>query len=570
MQPTPIRLSQAIWSAFRAAKPTHHKSICQQVQRSSRFSSPPTRQIWQNQTKLSIRFYSDDKKPSDIEAKVQDAKDRIQDSLDSRAEAAASSESTLKQRHDETIVHTIPESASIVYTKDEHPQKPPASHTVKDKSEHKPPEDSDTSPKSQYADLPSQIAALRSKAAERFSYFMDNFQSQIFVASRRINDLTGYSGIERLKKEIEAQEENLQKARQLVKDSRSEYTEAIANRSATQREVNDLLHRKHAWSASDLERFTGLYRSDHANEQAEQKAHQKVSDAEGKYEDASTKLAKSILARYHEEQIWSDKIRQMSTWGTWGLMGLNILLFIVLQLAIEPWRRRRLVRGFEQKVEQALTLREQEEAKRSQIQADEAVAEATEKKPEGVVAMAGSKVAESVVDAITGSTDSSSEKAPMPSTEEIEAAVESVTATELSEESSPTDSILHTATTSTSLQEQEEEGDDTSNLISSPEPLPSSTESQNLPSQPLSSPIPISSPSKPFAGTSAWHHLPNSLYATISHAYTHYSALLRAQFNETDHVVLSRRELTTKVLEGSLAGVALAGAFFVLVVGGPK
>jgi len=63
--------------------------------------------------------------------------------------------------------------------------------------------------------------------------------------------------------------------------------------------------------------------------------------AEARYEEASNKLAKSILARYHEEQIWSDKIRQMSTWGTWGLMGLNVLLFIVFQIMIEPWRRRR-------------------------------------------------------------------------------------------------------------------------------------------------------------------------------------------------------------------------------------
>ncbi|CRK48885.1 hypothetical protein BN1723_008243 [Verticillium longisporum] len=43
--------------------------------------------------------------------------------------------------------------------------------------------------------------------------------------------------------------------------------------------------------------------------------------------------------------IWSDRIRRASTWGTWGLMGVNVLLFIVLQLFAEPWRRRRLVRA---------------------------------------------------------------------------------------------------------------------------------------------------------------------------------------------------------------------------------
>ena len=75
---------------------------------------------------------------------------------------------------------------------------------------------------------------------------------------------------------------------------------------------------------------------------------------ERKAEEAAGKLSASILARYHEEQIWSDKIRRMSTWGTWGLMGVNVLLFLVFQIAVEPWRRRRLVKGFEEKVMEAL------------------------------------------------------------------------------------------------------------------------------------------------------------------------------------------------------------------------
>jgi hypothetical protein len=59
--------------------------------------------------------------------------------------------------------------------------------------------------------------------------------------------------------------------------------------------------------------------------------------------------------RYHEEQIWSDKIRRASTWGTFALMGINVLLFVVVQVGLEPWRRKRLVRGFEEKVKEAVT-----------------------------------------------------------------------------------------------------------------------------------------------------------------------------------------------------------------------
>ena len=93
---------------------------------------------------------------------------------------------------------------------------------------------------------------------------------------------------------------------------------------------------------------------DHGNEQAVQEAATKLADAEREAEHAASKLSSSILSRYHEEQIWSDKIRRMSTWGTWGLMGVNVLLFLVFQFGFEPWRRRRLVHGFEEKVREAL------------------------------------------------------------------------------------------------------------------------------------------------------------------------------------------------------------------------
>lgn len=149
-------------------------------------------------------------------------------------------------------------------------------------------------------------------------------------------------------------ENRLREARAEVRKAKDEYTAAINKRSTSQREVNELLQRKHAWSPSDLERFTLLYRNDHTNEVAETETQEALSRAEREAEEAAASLSKSILSRYHEEQVWSDKIRRMSTWGTWGLMGVNVLLFLIFQIAVEPWRRRRLVKGFEDKVVEAL------------------------------------------------------------------------------------------------------------------------------------------------------------------------------------------------------------------------
>ncbi|KAJ5312819.1 hypothetical protein N7508_003649 [Penicillium antarcticum] len=202
--------------------------------------------------------------------------------------------------------------------------------------------------------LPSYLESRRSQMSKQFSTMMDNLQSNVFVAGQRLNDLTGYSSIEALKNDIQFQESRLRTARSHVKQAKEDYASAINRRSTSQREVNELLQRKHAWSPTDLERFTLLYRNDHTNEVAETETSHALSAAEREAEEAAAQLSKSILSRYHEEQVWSDKIRRMSTWGTWGLMGVNVLLFLVFQILVEPWRRKRLVKGFEDKVVEAL------------------------------------------------------------------------------------------------------------------------------------------------------------------------------------------------------------------------
>lgn len=203
-------------------------------------------------------------------------------------------------------------------------------------------------------DLPSQKAKQQSPITKKISHYLDSAHDTILTVTRALNDVTGYSAIERLKKSIQEQEEDLKKAKEEVKKCKQEYGEAIQKRSHSQREVNELLTRKHNWSLQDLERFTELYRNDHQNENNEQECEQKLQDAELKVDGIQLKLTQLILTRYHEEQIWSDKIRRSSTWGTWVLMGLNVLLFVIATFFVEPWKRAKLVRGFEDKVKNVL------------------------------------------------------------------------------------------------------------------------------------------------------------------------------------------------------------------------
>ncbi|KAL2019851.1 hypothetical protein VTK56DRAFT_9113 [Thermocarpiscus australiensis] len=193
--------------------------------------------------------------------------------------------------------------------------------------------------------LPSFTENHRHPLSARFSTFMDNLQSRALTASQKINDLTGYSAIEAIKARNSQLELELAAAQRRLRAARQSYKSLTAHRAATQREVTTLLARKDTWQPADLERFTSLYRLDHELEAQVAGAGAELTEAETDEARLSGELNAGILKRYHEEQIWSDRIRRQSTWGTWGLMGVNVVLFLVLQFVAEPWRRKRLMRG---------------------------------------------------------------------------------------------------------------------------------------------------------------------------------------------------------------------------------
>jgi len=126
----------------------------------------------------------------------------------------------------------------------------------------------------------------------------------------------------------------------------------VIRRSQSQREVNELLQRKSSWTDGDVGRFTTLVREDHMFEQNESKAKEAVTDSDAVVDRELNELLRVILARYHEEQVWSDKIRSASTYGSMAALGLNLLVFMVATLAVEPWKRRRLAQTFEHKVDE--------------------------------------------------------------------------------------------------------------------------------------------------------------------------------------------------------------------------
>ncbi|KAK3988476.1 Mdm33 family-domain-containing protein [Cladorrhinum sp. PSN332] len=204
---------------------------------------------------------------------------------------------------------------------------------------------SEPNPSKPAPELPSVTDSRRTRLSARFSTLMDNFQSRVLVATQTINDLTGYSAIEAIKARNAELEQQHAAAQTRLREARQTYKSLTQHRASTQREVTTLLARKDTWNPTDLERFTSLYRMDHELEAQVANASSELTEAETEESKLSADLNAGILRRYHEEQIWSDRIRRQSTWGTWGLMGVNFFLFVLLQFVAEPWRRKRMIKG---------------------------------------------------------------------------------------------------------------------------------------------------------------------------------------------------------------------------------
>ncbi|KAK4574695.1 sensitivity to high expression protein she9 [Recurvomyces mirabilis] len=203
-----------------------------------------------------------------------------------------------------------------------------------------------TEPATDSSTLPSHVEKQRWQFSKDTTQLIDRLLARASIAGQHINVYTGtdYSGIEALRNKITTQEETVRAVHRAVDDAKSNHHKTISDQAGEQKEIVGLLERKSGWAPNDLERYMSLVRSEHLNDQSVQTARDTLRIAERELEDARSLLERLERKQYHEEQIWSDTIRRNSTWLTFGLMGVNILLLLTQIAIFEPMRRRRIVR----------------------------------------------------------------------------------------------------------------------------------------------------------------------------------------------------------------------------------
>ncbi|KAL7419084.1 sensitivity to high expression protein she9 [Cryptotrichosporon argae] len=200
------------------------------------------------------------------------------------------------------------------------------------------------------AKLRQTLATLRASTSHRRQALGRELERQLGVLGLKINETTGYSDVEELKREVRVREDELRRLRAEARAAKLAYDEAVSSRSSSQRDLNALLERKHMWTDGDVARFTALVRSDHASNALVGATSGSLAAAEAAVDAAFTALTRAILERYHEEQVWSDKIRAVSTWAGIAAIVANLVVFVGAVAVVEPWKRRRLVAGLEERV----------------------------------------------------------------------------------------------------------------------------------------------------------------------------------------------------------------------------
>uniref|UniRef100_A0A7S3V0H8 Sensitive to high expression protein 9, mitochondrial n=1 Tax=Aplanochytrium stocchinoi TaxID=215587 RepID=A0A7S3V0H8_9STRA len=157
------------------------------------------------------------------------------------------------------------------------------------------------------------------------------------------NRLTAYDTVECAKALVGEADREYIDARTERKTLSCQYQNSLEERHKLQQSINSLLHRKQNWSSIELLEFTDLCQKEHTIEQKEMSLKSKLQQAEYKLEEAHSQYMNALRDHYHEEQIWSEKGRRMSTYVTWGLFLFNSCLFIVSIAYVEPKKRQAIV-----------------------------------------------------------------------------------------------------------------------------------------------------------------------------------------------------------------------------------
>jgi sensitive to high expression protein 9 len=186
-----------------------------------------------------------------------------------------------------------------------------------------------------------QMNQFAAKMLQSTKLAQETIKTSFWNAGTTINKVIGYDLVEKLKVSVFIKEQQVVAKKNEFITSKSDYELIIEQTRQCQKDIDHLRDRKMK-SIDEITKITKLYEKQLALEEEEVKAKNRYKQATDQFEKAQMEYLSTMRERYVEEQMFSDKIRQTSTWWTWALMSTHLVLFLIVQLFTEPRKERRL------------------------------------------------------------------------------------------------------------------------------------------------------------------------------------------------------------------------------------
>jgi hypothetical protein len=145
------------------------------------------------------------------------------------------------------------------------------------------------------------------------------------------NHISGTHEIQSLKQQVQKTSHEFDQAtnelvqgRKLVDTSLQEW-QHVSGQHLT------LLQHKESWTSQDAQQFTTLITREVEAKRALKNAQHALHKAETAATQSQIQYMNSLRQRYQEEQLWQDHWRVLGTYGTWSLIGLNMMIFLTSQ-----------------------------------------------------------------------------------------------------------------------------------------------------------------------------------------------------------------------------------------------
>lgn len=148
-------------------------------------------------------------------------------------------------------------------------------------------------------------------------------KEQLESLGKRWNTYSGYEEVLEAKAQVLEAEMELKQLREEQSELRKDYMKAVGRRAGSQQTVNKLLQRREDWSDADLNAYMELVKSEHVEARSEKEATERYESIGHRVNAAWDDVVRKTLERYHQEQIWSDRVRAGSTYGSMIIAGLN-------------------------------------------------------------------------------------------------------------------------------------------------------------------------------------------------------------------------------------------------------